>query len=242
MNQKRLLACLLALLCAAALLTVSSMAQRRRGRRAGSTSTPATAAAPDNGCGLSFAGSSRKAVKLRKPGLNYTQHNGGRAIAVSDFFSFVCTLDPQVPTKRGAIPETQPLPMEKETVKMRVFVLAMKLDPDNDLHVQVADAASPYRQQQLIVEIPPGADYCTARSALMDLFRADGGSKLTGYVFHHPPQVELTGYLFLDAAHMRARRTDFCTNNGGRGIKNGLSVSPVRGIWEVHPVISLRKV
>ena len=93
MNQKRLLACLLALLCAAALLTVSSTAQRRRGRRAGSTSTPATAAAPDNGCGLSFAGSSRKAVKLRKPSLNYTQHNGGRAIAVSDFFSFVCTLD-----------------------------------------------------------------------------------------------------------------------------------------------------
>jgi len=231
MNQKRLLACLLALLCAAALLTVSSTAQRRRGRRAGSTSTPATAAAPDNGCGLSFAGSSRKAVKLRKPSLNYTQHNGGRAIAVSDFFSFVCTLDPQ-----------EPMAAEKEQIKMRVFVLAMKLDPDNDLHMQVADAASPYKQQQLIVEIPPGADYCTARSALMDLFRADGGSKLTGYVFHHPPQVELTGYLFLDAAHMRARRTDFCTNNGGRGIKNGLSVSPVRGIWEVHPVISLRKV
>lgn len=120
----------------------------------------------------------------------------------------------------------------------------MKLDPDKDLHVQIADEASPYNQQQLIVEIPPGADYCDARSALMNLFRTDGGRKVSGkgYVFNHPPHVELTGYLFIDAWHINRGRTDYCTNNGGRGIRNGLKVSPVRGLWEVHPVTSLKSV
>lgn len=146
-----------------------------------------------------------------------------------------------VPTKKSDIPETEPMDSEKVKIKIRAFVLAMKKDPsDNDLHSQIADRASPYRQQQLIVEIPAGEAYCDARSAMMDLFRADGGTALSkGHVFQKPPHVEVTGYLFLDKAHMRARRTDFCTFNGGRGIKGGLSNSPVRGIWELHPVVKL---
>jgi hypothetical protein len=82
------------------------------------------------------------------------------------------------------------------------------------------------------VEIPPGADYCDARSALMDLFRADGGTKLRSYVFKHPPRVELSGYLFLDAAHIPWSQVRLLLGgkNGGRGIKKGLSASPVRGI------------
>jgi hypothetical protein len=31
-------------------------------------------------------------------------------------------------------------------------------------------------------------------------------------------------------------------NNGRRGIKGGLKASPVRGLWEVHPVFSLKKI
>ncbi len=79
-------------------------------------------------------------------------------------------------------------------------------------------------------------------ASLMDLFRADGGTKLSGHVFKHPPHVEVTGYLFLDKAHMRKGRTDFCTNNSGRGIKDGLRTSPARGTWEIHPVIKLESV
>jgi hypothetical protein len=236
MNRKRLLTYVLAFLCAVLCAVALASAHKR-------VSPPQQ---PDNGCALTFGGdkSSRKAVKLRRPGLDYTRHNGGRAVGVADFFSFVCTLDPQVPTRRKDVPLTEAMPMEKEEVKLRVFVLAMKLDPDNDLHIQVADSATPYSQQQLIVEIPPGADYCDARSAMMELFRADGGRKLSGnHIFSSPPQVELTGYLFLDAFHMRARRTDFCTDNGGRGIRDKKTkVSPVRGIWELHPVTSLKKI
>lgn len=40
------------------------------------------------------------------------------------------------------------------------------------------------------------------------------------------------------------RKGDYCPrgNNGGRGIKGGLSASPVLGIREVHPGFSLRQV
>src|SRR5215216_6324488 len=80
------------------------------------------------------------------------------------------------------------------------------------------------------------------RAAMMGLFRADGGTSARRHIFNRPPQVDVTGYLFLDAAHMRARRTDFCTDNGGRGIRAGRGASPVRGIWELHPVTGLVRV
>lgn len=164
-------------------------------------------------------------------------------MSVADFFAFTCPLDVRVPTRKSDVPEGEAMESEKVKIKIRAFVMAMKRDPDNDLHVQIADRSRPYSQQQLIVEIPPGEAYCDARSALMAMFRSDGGARLSrGFVFKHPPHVEVTGYLFLDKAHMRARRTDFCTNNGGRGIKGGLAASPVRGIWELHPVIKLEGV
>lgn len=240
MRVRTFTAALLASLCVAALVTIPSSAQRR-GRR-GRTAAAAPPA-QDNGCDLSFTGSSRRAVKLRAASLDYTFRNGGRPASVADFFSFVCPLDPNVPTRKSEIPEGEAMDSEKTKVKIRAFVMAMKRDPDNDLHVQIADRARPYDQQQLIVEIPPGEEYCDARSALMGLFRADGGTTLSrGYIFQRPPRVEVTGYLFLDKAHMRARRTDYCTNNGGRGMKGGLAQSPVRGIWELHPVIKLEGV
>jgi hypothetical protein len=213
-------------------LAVSSDAHR------GKTLSYVVAATPDqNGCSLTFGGSvqSRKAVKLRSPSLNYPLHNGGNPISVNEFLQFVCSLDSQV---HFPVSKTQPMSMEKDKITIKAFVMAMKLDPDNDLHIQIADQAAPYDQKQIIVEIPPGAAYCTARSHMMDLFRADGGTSLSSHVFAHPPKVELTGYLFLDAFHGSAS----CTNSGGRGIQNGLGHSPVQGLWEVHPVIKLEPV
>jgi len=193
----------------------------------------ATLPQDDNGCDLSFTGSARKRVKLRSTTLDYPEHNGGQPISVSEFLAFVCPLDANVV---HPVPSTEPMDVEKVTVTLRGFVMAMKKDPDNDLHIQIADDARPYRQKQIIVEIPPTAAYCDARSKMMDLFRDDGGGALKkGHVFNDPPHVEVTGYLFLDSTHGPS-----CTANGGRGIKNGLSTSPVKGTWEIHPVISLK--
>ena len=188
----------------------------------------------DDGCSLPFAGKARKAVKLRAPNLNYPRFNNGDPISVKDFLEHVCTLTSQIPAH---VPATKPMGMEKLTMTVRGFVMAMKRDPDNDLHIQIADKASPYRQPQIIVEIPPTKRYCAdARSKMMKLYRDDSGKdKLTSsYVFNDPPQVEFTGYLFLDSTHGAS-----CTSSGGRGIKNRLKNSPVKGTWELHPVISL---
>jgi hypothetical protein len=216
------LACLIGL-C----LTFSSSAKRKINH----TTLPQD----DNGCDLTFTGSARKRVKLRSTTLDYPLHNSGRAISVRDFLSFVCPLDADVP---HPVPASQPMEVEKVTVTLKGFVMAMKKDPDNDLHIQIADAARPYRQRQIIVEIPPTEAYCTARTKMMDLFRADGGGRLSaGHIFADPPPVEVTGYLFLDSTHGPS-----CTANGGRGIKDPRphGVSPVKGTWEIHPVISLK--
>ena len=181
----------------------------------------------DAGCDLSFAGSDRKEVKLRSPALARTFHNGGRAISVADWYALVCTFDPQVPTRRNRIPQRTELPQERLKVKVRGFLMAVKSEDDNDFHVQMGDTTR-FRQQQLVVEIPPGADFCDARTELVRLMRADGARSLRRHIFRDPPRVDVTGYVFLDAAHMRARRTDFCTDNGGRGIKGSLRTSPVR--------------
>ena len=78
---------------------------------------------------------------------------------------------------------------------------------------------------------------------MMDLYRADGGTKTPNdYFFKNPPEVEFTGYLFLDSHHGLT-----CTSDGGRGIREkGLKEkpkhSPVRTTFEIHPVIRLAEI
>jgi hypothetical protein len=179
--------------------------------------------------------SARKAVKMRPPNRNYPLYKDGDAISVKEFLNPLCLeASKMVPSP---VPVSAAMVVEKQIIKMRVFVLAMKLDPDKDLHIQIGDKAKPYKQAQIIVEIPPTSKYCDARSNMMDLFREEGGTKLSQHVFKNPPEVELTGYLFLDSHHGST-----CTGSGGRGIKNGLKTSPVKTTWELHPVISLEVV
>jgi hypothetical protein len=115
----------------------------------------------DDGCTLPFNGSARKAVKLRSPDLNYVKFKNGKAISVADFLQYVCTLTSEV---THPVPATQPMNIEKMTMKIRGFVMAMKRDPDNDFHIQIADSPSPYKQTQIIVEVPPNGDILRIRA------------------------------------------------------------------------------
>jgi hypothetical protein len=189
---------------------------------------------PDNGCNLRFGGTARKPVKLRATNLNYDFHNNGRAISVAEFLQLACSLDDAV---TSPVPADRPMDIEKLKIKLRGFVRAMKVDPDKDLHVQISDTDGSYLQPQIIIEIPPGEAYCDARSAMMELYRTK--AKITNNMFKDSPFVEVTGYLFLDATHGPS-----CTANGGRGLKSrGKNPrSPVKGTWEIHPVISLKEV
>jgi hypothetical protein len=189
----------------------------------------------DNGCKLKFLGKdvARKAVKMRPPTKDYPLFKNGDAISVKEFLNPLCLEASKKVFKK--LPKGAAMPIEEQTVTIRAFVLAMKLDKtDNDLHIQIGDKAKPYKQAQIIVEIPPTNKYCDARTKMMDLFREDGGTKLSQWIFKDPPEVEFTGYLFLDSHHGAT-----CSGSGGRGIKNGLKKSPVKSTWEIHPVISM---
>jgi hypothetical protein len=198
----------------------------------------------DNGCKLKFLGKpvARKAVKLRPPTKNYPAFNNGDAISVKKFLNPFCLdVSKKVFVK---VPSGAAMPIEEQTVTIRAFVLAMKWDKnDNDLHIQIGDKAKPFNQPQIIVEIPPTNEFCNARTAMMDLYRADSSKNdPKDYIFTDPPEVEITGYLFLDAHHGLT-----CTSDGGRGIrqktkgKKAPKHSPVKTTWEIHPVISLTK-
>lgn len=190
----------------------------------------------DNGCKLKFTGKARKLVKMRSPNRNYPKFNDGEPISVKQFLTELC---PDASTKvPDPVPATTVMLVERQTITIIAFVLAIKRDPDNDLHIQIGDKASPYNQPQIVVEIPPTNAYCDVRTEMLDLFRADDGQGLTkGYVFNDPPKVKFTGYLFLDSHHGST-----CSGSGGRGIKGGLKSSPVKSTWEIHPVISLDQV
>ncbi len=194
-------------------------------------------------CNIPFEGSERKAVKNRKPGQKYTFHNGGRAITVSEFYSYVSSLVDGIPSQRKLVPHDTPLKAEKLTIKVRGYLMAGKSEDDNDFHLQISETPEWKEMSQLVVEIAPGEDFCEARNNYIKLVEAQPKGTPKKCIFTKPPLVEVTGYLFLDASHMRKQRTDYATDNGGRGIRGGgMKTSPVRGIWELHPVTKLEAV
>jgi hypothetical protein len=90
----------------------------------------------------------------------------------------------------------------------------MNRDPDNDLHLQIVDEAT-FKQNQMIVEIPPKEKFCDVRTQMMDLFRADGGtSSSKPYVFDTARDVEITNCLYLDSYHGST-----CSASGGRELR-----------------------
>lgn len=205
---------------------------------------PSTATQDPNGCALRFEGEARARVKNRSPRQRgYFMVNGGRALDVPGWFSLVCALDEEAPARRRDVPETVAMPSEKQQVKVRAHILAVRREPDNDLHVQIGETDE-WDQEQIVVEIPPGRNFCDARSVVLDLMRADGWNGRREWIFRNPPQAEITGYIFLDSGHLpaNARRSDWCVRNGNRGMKNGRRVSPVRGLWEIHPVFRVEPV
>lgn len=195
------------------------------------------------GCTMTFAGTDRKKVKNRKPRqTDYTFVNGGRSISVPEWFTFVCGLDPDAPTRSADVPQIVAMDVEAYRVKVRAFILAVRREPDNDLHVQTGETAD-WNQQQLIVEVRLGRH--SVRTALVDMMTADGwNGRSRDYIFNSPSKADMTDNVFLDSAHMPAdaRRSDWCVQNGGRGINTGLMRTPVRGIWELHPVFKIEPV
>lgn len=202
---------------------------------------PAIPISEAENCDLPFAGKSRKDVKLRTvaDGRRYSTINGGQPISVAQWMAMACsTFDPA--TEGEAIKDSPINGVETQKVTVEGYLMAARFEDggDHDIHAEIADEPVWSSQNHhVIVEIPPGQAYCAARKQLWDLV-ADSVKHGKNYaVLENGPRVTVTGYVFLDTGHGGSH---FCTNSGGRGIKDSGGHSDVRGLWEVHPVLEVQ--
>lgn len=212
---------------------------------------PGTITVPDD-CNQPFKGSYRAKVKNRAPntpGMDVI--NNGNPITLPDFYRSAQQFDTALQASRVTAPRTNTPAMKgSETfrVKLRCFVIAVKHEDDNDLHVEVGGEPR-WDTDHLVVEIPPGSDYCPARKALYRLILQDlhhtSGPVPDRHIFATPVQVDVEGFLFLDGVHARQGTIHYADAKGkdaGRGMAPQGKERRVRGLWEIHPVIALTPV
>jgi hypothetical protein len=209
---------------------------------------------PDS-CTIKSLANDRRVVKNRTPakGEDYRVINKGNPITIPAFYDLVCGFADQLPNKKD-ISQTKPIDdFETVTVTLRGFLLAAKFESgeDRDIHAQLAVDNDPH-SAQLIVEVPAGRSFCDARKALWAFVKEDrkkAGKKasVNSWRLLDPPEVILTGFLFLDAHHIKKALTkdDWCVDNGGRGLQfptgsGKKTKSFVKGLWEIHPITSIR--
>ncbi len=211
---------------------------------------PGAAQSDPEDCTLTFQGTARKLVKLRAPsvGSGYQDLGNGEALAPSDLFAMTCDFDAKIPKK---VPATKPIVgLEDRLVTIDGYLMGARFEratptskgKDNDLHIEIADTAD-WNQDHLIVEVPPEKNFCDARKAIWDLVLADEKtsgkkSKSDAWLFETPPHVQVTGFIFLDTAHLHAGDIP-CETNGGRGLRKKGGTSKVKGLWELHPVTAV---
>lgn len=103
---------------------------------------------------------------------------------------------------------------------------------DNDFHIEISDSKK-WQSKHVIVEAPPGLEYCDARKQIFDIVRADGcgGDKC---ILKTPVKIRVTGFVFLDGAHGKTCKIK-------RGMVVG-GVSGAEGAWGIHPVLKVERV
>lgn len=201
---------------------------------------PAIPVAEAENCDLTFAGKSRKDVKLRSvdDGKHYSTINNGQPISVAEWLTMACsTFDPETVGKPIKDSPIKGVETQKVTVEGYLMAARFENGGDHEIHAEIADEPIWSSQNHhVIVEVPPGEAYCAARKELWDLV-ADSPKHGKNYaVLENGPKIAVTGYVFLDTGHGGSH---FCTNSGGRGIKDSSGHSDVRGLWEVHPVLEV---
>lgn len=205
-------------------------------------SVVARAQAFSEDCNLTFQGKYRKAVKNRQAadGASYTIHNNGNPISVKQWFTLACGFDAKIKGKKIMTGTKTLVGVETIQVTLEGFLLGAKFerhvkkgdDKDNDFHLELSDSKK-WKSKHVIVEVPPGAEYCAARQQIFDIVRATGcgGDKC---ILKTPMKIQVTGYVFLDGAHGKTCQ-----------IKRGMEVKGVRGAegaWEIHPVLEVKKI
>lgn len=208
---------------------------------------------PDD-CTLRFTGSYRLAIKLRSPNQHYQKYNHGQPIDLTEWFALTNRLSQGLGTSGSSIPKDQVIKnVEDIQVKLRAFILAVRFErntkpkdgKDNELHVELGGSPQ-WKTPHAIVEVATGEDFCSVRKTIWNLAakdaQVDGKHASTLRIFSDPPEVLITGYIFVDGthAHKAMTPTKWSQDSGGRGIHIKKNFpSQVRGLFEIHPVTSV---
>jgi hypothetical protein len=206
-------------------------------------------------CTLPFAGSYRKSIKLRKADLGYQKYNNGKPINLNQWFDLTKQLSQQLGTSRSSIPDTRVMKnVEDIQVTLKGYLLAVRFEKhstpsdgkDNEFHIEVGETPK-WKSPHIVVEAATGKISCSARKAAWSLAlndsKLDKRKPTSLRIFANPPEVLITGYIFVDGFHAHKAMTPskWAHDSGGRGItvkKLGLG-SQVNGLFEIHPVTAL---
>jgi hypothetical protein len=109
---------------------------------------------------LSFTGSYRKTIKLRKPGLAYQEYNNGKPINLNQWFDLTKRLSQQLGTSRSSIPNK---PSDKNVegiqVTLKGYLLAVRFEKHtsqgdgkyNDFHIELGGTRN-WQSPHIVVE------------------------------------------------------------------------------------------
>ena len=188
---------------------------------------------------VSSSGRGRRAMKTRTPRdtRSYKAYNRGRAIDLTEWFRFTCSLNSLVPDQPA---DDKPIEgAEDVTVTLKGYVLAVKFmrGGDRDMHVELGETPD-WNGDHIVVEMSPGKEYCKARAALWKIVEKDG-CREDECILKKPVKVKVKGYMMSGGAP--AGTTDYCHVLSPRGLKDASHESRVRGVWRLQPVFTLSK-
>jgi hypothetical protein len=180
----------------------------------------------------------RKAVKTRGTavGSSYLNYKDGQPINLNEWYTLTCSLDAKVPQ---TIPADSAIEgAETIRVSLRGYLLAARFERDADHDIQVELGASPdWNTDHVLVELPPGDEFCEARRELWSILRSDG-CKTDECLVRKPVEVIVTGYVMLGGT---STMPEYCHVPSTRGMRKGEEPSHLVGAWRLQPVFSDKK-
>lgn len=128
---------------------------------------------------------------------------------------------------------------EKKWFVLTGRVKSLRIEPDGDLHMQLADEKADARGVNVVVAIPYGDPWCGIRKQVFSWTKRKFPFKTRGVNLKlaYNPIISVTGKAFYNAAY--ASHGDTSLNVRKRTASKGHRTPPVT-IWEIHPVMNLR--
>jgi len=143
-------------------------------------------------CSLTFNGSARRDVKLRtvQDGSHYESVNNGDSLTVAEWLKMTYSqFDPKVLEVKDV-----PIPgIETQKVSPKGYLVAARFENeatgDHDIHAEISDEPN-WSSPHVIVEVPPGEAYCSARKELWSLVNSALLPEKNTAIPSNPPQVK----------------------------------------------------